>query len=151
MKVRIYTHTQINTVIQNFKDEKLNIVQPLFSNVCSSCYADRRHSAVINYNGDVYKCTAIDFLNTTRDGYLSEDGNIIWENDSLEKRMDSKFKNAPCHKCRIQPICNGGCSQKALHYAHKDYCIHDYNESKKDKVILDKFYSLLQKKVKSFI
>lgn len=139
--------TEINTIIQNFKDEKLNIAKPLFNNVYSPCYADRRHSAVINYNGDVYKCTAIDFLNTIKDGYLSEDGNIVWENDSLEKRIKSKFQNGPCHKCRIQPICNGGCSQKALHYANNDYCIHDYNESKKDKVILDRFYSLLQNKV----
>ncbi len=42
------------------------------------CYADRRNSCVINYNGDLYKCTAIDFANTERDGYISEDGSLIW-------------------------------------------------------------------------
>ena len=38
------------------------------------CYADKRNGCVINYNGDVYKCTSVDFENTSRDGFLNEFG-----------------------------------------------------------------------------
>lgn len=43
------------------------------------CYGDLRNSAIINYNGDVYKCTAVNFIDTPRDGYLNSEGDIIWE------------------------------------------------------------------------
>ncbi|MDR2064365.1 MAG: radical SAM protein [Prevotellaceae bacterium] len=59
--------------------------------VRGSCYADKRNSAVINYNGDVFKCTARDFKTEHREGFLDENGNIIWENNSLERRMNAKF------------------------------------------------------------
>ena len=32
----------------------------------SYCYGDLRNSAVINYNGDVYKCTAVNFEEARR-------------------------------------------------------------------------------------
>ncbi len=38
------------------------------------CYGDLRNSCVVNYNGDVYKCTAVDFATAQRDGYLNEKG-----------------------------------------------------------------------------
>src|SRR5690606_8881292 len=39
--------------------------------VKDSCYADKRNSAVINYNGDIFKCTARDFTTVQRAGYLN--------------------------------------------------------------------------------
>jgi len=105
-------------------------------NVINSCYADKRNSAVINFNGDVFKCTARDFKTENREGLLNESGEIIWENDSLEKRMNSKFNNKPCLTCRLLPICNGICSQHAIdHLGKGDYCIYGFNEKEMDKVI----------------
>ncbi|MDD2960797.1 MAG: hypothetical protein PHR45_01790 [Muribaculaceae bacterium] len=40
------------------------------------CYGDLRNSAIVNYNGDIYKCTAVDFAKEQRDGYLSEKAKI---------------------------------------------------------------------------
>lgn len=102
------------------------------------CYGDLRNSAIVNYNGDVYKCTAVDFANSTRDGYLSDNGDIIWENDSLEKRLKSKFQNKPCMSCRILPICHGGCSKRAIKYTGTDYCLFNFDEAAKDKFIKDR-------------
>ena len=49
------------------------------------CYGDKPNSIVVNFNGDLYKCTAVDFFNTPpRDGYISSDGSLHWENGSLE-------------------------------------------------------------------
>ena len=44
--------------------------------IYSPCYADRANSVIVNYNGDVYKCTACDFAKTKREGKLNEDGTI---------------------------------------------------------------------------
>ncbi|MDR0802299.1 radical SAM/SPASM domain-containing protein [Fluviicola sp.] len=113
-------------------------------NVRNSCYADKRNSAVINYNSDVYKCTARDFLAEKREGYLTDDGIIIWENDSLDKRMSSKFNNKPCLSCKIMPLCNGGCSQHALDNLGREYCVFFGDENEKDKVIINKINEIVE-------
>lgn len=100
------------------------------------CYADRRNGCLVNYNGDVYKCTARDFTNTPRDGYLDAGGEIVWENDSLERRMRSKFSNPHCAVCRIFPLCHGGCSTNSLEMT--DYCLHNFSDEEKDMVVKDR-------------
>jgi uncharacterized protein len=110
------------------------------NNVKNSCYADKRNSAVINYNGDIFKCTARDFTHAKRAGYIDESGNLIWENDYLERRMNIKFKNKPCLTCRIMPLCNGGCSQHAMEHAEAgtDYCVHSGDENEKMRIVKTK-------------
>lgn len=110
------------------------------NNVIDSCYADKKNSAVINFNGDVFKCTARDFTTTKREGYIDESGEIVWENDSLSRRVTAKFNNKPCLSCRIMPLCNGGCSQHALDHLHRDeYCVYSFDEREKDKIVALKF------------
>lgn len=116
------------------------------NNVKSPCYADTRNSVTINYNGDIYKCTARDFTKENREGYIDENGNLKWENDSLNKRLESKFKNAPCLKCKILPICNGGCSQAAIENVNNEYCIFGFDEAEKDKIIQQKIAEIKNKK-----
>ena len=113
-------------------------------NVRHSCYADKKNSATLNYNGDIFKCTARDFTTSGREGYIAEDGTIVWENDSLNRRLDAKFNNKPCLTCRILPLCNGGCSQHALENLGKgDYCVHAFDEREKDKIIVSKFEQMM--------
>jgi len=107
--------------------------------VRDSCYADKKNHATINYNGDLFKCTARDFETDNREGILDEEGNLVW-NDKYERRMNSKFKNKPCLDCRIMPICNGGCSQQAMEQANVDYCVNGFDEEKKTNIIKDKFF-----------
>ena len=135
--------SEIDDIIEYFVDHGIRALKPVFNNVYNPCYADYKHSALVNYNGDVFKCTAIDFLNTQREGYLANDGEIVWENDSVEKRLNSKFKSNACNSCRIRPICNGGCSQKALQFDSKSYCILGFDETKKDQVVKDRFVASL--------
>lgn len=135
---------EVEKIIEHLSALKFQVDVPVFDNVFAPCYADYEHSAVINYNGDIYKCTAVDFVNCPRDGYLAENGEIIWENGSLQRRLESRFKNLPCQSCRIQPICNGGCSQKALDYSEQDYCVCSFSEDKKDRVIKERIASYLR-------
>lgn len=115
------------------------------NNVAKSCYADKVNSAVINYNGDVYKCTARDFLKDQREGFINEEGKLVWENGNLERRMSSKFQNPPCLRCKILPICNGGCSQHALENSGKAYCVFDGIKSEKDKVVESKINEIVHR------
>ncbi|MCC7534133.1 MAG: radical SAM protein [Bacteroidia bacterium] len=108
------------------------------NSVIDPCYADKRNSVTVNYNGDIYKCTARDFTKKNREGFLDDDGNLIWENDALYKRMNSKFKNKPCLTCRIMPLCNGACSQVAMESIGEDYCVFGGDEREKDKIVSQK-------------
>lgn len=129
---------ELNTIIDKFINKGFVAHKFPLNNVRSSCYADKLNGAIINYNGDVFRCTALNFTEHQRDGYLTENGDIMWENNSKEIRRNAKFNNKPCLHCRILPICNGGCSQKAIEYQGQDYCILGFDESEKDKAILSK-------------
>lgn len=132
-----------NDVLAEFQKEGLYVDAPYKfpNNVISSCYGDKKNSVVVNYNGDIYKCTARDFTKKNRMGYLAEDGRLIWENDLDTIRLDSKFKNKPCLSCFMMPVCNGGCSQHAVEHGaeEEEYCIYDFDEDKKQQLVLDKF------------
>ena len=115
-------------------------------NVRSSCYADKRNSAVINYNGDLFKCTARDFTTAKRAGYINESGDLIWEDNYLERRMNTKFKNKPCLSCRLLPICNGGCSQHAMEAeeSQTEYCVYYGDDRLKDDIVISKIKSIVE-------
>jgi uncharacterized protein len=115
-------------------------------NVINSCYADKLNSVVINYNGDIYKCTARDFTGSNRAGFIDDDGKLVWDDGYLDRRMEAKFHNAPCLKCRILPVCNGGCSQHALEHLKNgtEYCVYFGDETEKDKVVLSKIQDILR-------
>ncbi|MDY3363744.1 radical SAM/SPASM domain-containing protein [Riemerella anatipestifer] len=109
----------------------------------NSCYADKLNQAVINYNGEVFKCTARDFKSESKEGDLNDKGEIIWNTKYQKRIYDLRFSNKPCLECKILPICNGGCSQHKLEQEGKDYCIFNYDESTKLEIIKQKFYSRL--------
>ena len=116
------------------------------ASIRNSCYADKINQAVINYNGDVFKCTARNYDTSSREGFLEEEGKIIW-NKTFQKRLyETRFKNKPCLTCKILPICNGGCSQHRVENENKDYCIFDFDEDKKIEIVKEKFYSRLHNK-----
>ncbi|MEO0471851.1 MAG: SPASM domain-containing protein, partial [Bacteroidota bacterium] len=108
-----------------------------------SCYADKKNQATINYNGEVFKCTARDFVSENKEGVLNEKGEIEW-NEKYENRFASRLKNPPCLECSILPICGGGCSQKAMESIGEDYCVHDFNEAQKKEVVKQRFIAIAE-------
>ena len=129
---------EILKTIEYYKSNGLQTNYARFNDTVQfSCYADKQNQATINFNGDVFKCTARDFKTENREGILTEDGNIQW-NDKYIERMNAKFKNPPCLKCCIMPICNGSCSQKAIENKGKEYCVNSFDEKKKIDVIREK-------------
>jgi len=69
----------------------------------------------------------------------------MWDDGYLDRRMSAKFRNPPCLRCRILPLCNGGCSQHALeHLDRSEYCVYFGDEREKDKVVISKIQEILE-------
>lgn len=79
--------------------------------ILCNCYADYESSLMINYNGDIFKCTARDFHHNNRIGILGKDGNIL-NSDNFFLYKDKKFGKY-CLTCRLLPICTV-CIQKKI-------------------------------------
>lgn len=128
----------VSKYIKKYNGQNFNVSGVSLDSFRDSCYADKRNQALINYNGEVFKCSARDFKSSNKEGVLEENGIISW-NDNFEKRMSAKFRNKPCLTCSILPLCGGGCSQVAMENESKDYCVYDFDENKKKQVVLDTF------------
>lgn len=78
------------------------------------CYADNLHCVTVNYNGDLFKCTAIDYNPADAIGYVAEAD--YWDklNDCFNKFIERKQSLKDCHYCRILPLCGRGCYKKLM-------------------------------------
>lgn len=126
-----------------FQQENFNIA---LEQVASRhrCYADKESSIVVNYNGDLYKCTAREFNRGLREGVLREDGELVW-NNLYERRMSVKFSNPICKSCRIYPLCFGGCSQHQLENTQDiDSCSKNLSEEDKERKLRIRALWILQ-------
>lgn len=112
----------------------------------NACYGDRKNTLIVNYNGDVFKCTAKDFIKENREGVLDETGKIAWER-SPEYRLSLKLKNPLCRQCRIAPLCGGGCSRYILDkeaVGQSSSCVFNRNDSEIDDFIVNHVEKLIR-------
>lgn len=107
------------------------------------CYADSPNHFVINYNGDVFKCTARDFISNVREGILDKKGELIM-NECFNRRMSIRYANFSCLECKILPICNGGCTQNKMDSKISIGCYKHMDEQQKDEYIKDRLDELLE-------
>lgn len=112
------------------------------------CYADKESDIVVNYNGDLYKCTAREFNRGLREGVLKDDGEVVW-NNLYERRMSVKYTNTICKACKIYPLCLGGCSQRQLEKEPTDSCTRKLSEEDKDKILRTRALWILQQQNKT--
>lgn len=128
----MYSERRKNKVVAKFCDKAL-YVQP-FVNRMVRCYADCENKIVVNYNGDIYKCTARNFTTNNREGILCKDGHIRF-NDKYRYRMRIKHTNKFCLACNIYPICNGSCSQNDMDFTQRDFCAYKFTTEQKRELI----------------
>lgn len=102
--------TDIYDFIQECNNKSFYVSFTPFGSAGYKCYADNYCQAVINYDGNVFKCTARDFHAEDRDGYLNDDGHIIWNTGKLMQRLSSSTPEI-CLECKLYPTCLGVCSQ----------------------------------------
>lgn len=137
---------KINCIVNIAKSKGL--VSDIAGDVCSRsyCYADYQNSYVINYNGDIFKCTARDFSKQEKTGYLSSSGEIVFSSEN-GNYLNVRFKDE-CIDCKLLPICSI-CTQK---HKKSSQCPKIISEKEKDNQIvshLKEVYSQLFKEEKS--
>ena len=126
--------------VEAFENIGIKVYGEIINQVWHPCYADRNNQAVINFNGDVFKCTARDFTKKNRLGVLNEDGTITWNEEKIRQREGVRLSKEVCQHCRIAPICGGTCTQRGLDSGNSNLCIRGLDESGKDKIVLNQFY-----------
>lgn len=104
--------------IHNLRNAGFIVVNHIYSiNTFHACYADKYNYALINYDGNVYKCSARNFNTENSLGELKEDGIIQWKSDLIKKMYEkSNFENDQCMACNQLPMCGGPCLQKIVDY-----------------------------------
>lgn len=84
------------------------------------CSADRKYSALINFDGSVYICPALGLLKRNQIGQLSNNGEIVFDEVKIANKLGKPtFENQVCIRCKHLPLCLGPCTQKQM-YIHKD-------------------------------
>lgn len=78
-----------------------------------TCYSDKFYHAAINFDGNVYKCTARNYSENNQVGKLLSSGRIEYNNKLLEMFSKANFENEKCTKCKYLPMCFGPCIQSA--------------------------------------
>lgn len=109
-----------------------------------ACYADIPNSLVVNYDGNIFKCTARQFLPSHREGVLNKDGSISLLPQYFE-RMEARFINKACRECRIFPLCEC-CTQKRLERKTRDECVYSYGEGEKEEIVRSAVKKMFSKK-----
>lgn len=94
---------------------------------CHVCYADVYNQAVVNYNGELYKCTARDFAGKEGCvGYLDHQGYPVYNSLFYKRFATPLFDYGQCRECVLLPVCYGACSQKLIE--HPDVQLHCHKE-----------------------
>ncbi len=104
------------------------------------CYADSKNSIVVNWNGDIYKCTARDFLPELKEGDLHPDGTITY-NERYQDRMEMRHTNKACLACNIFPLCSS-CTQDQLELFDADTCPRHHSGAEKRAMIIERILAI---------
>jgi uncharacterized protein len=132
--------SQAENVMERFKSDGYSTITNIGRK--GLCYADYKSNLVVNYNGDIYKCTARNFNDNNKLGTLEDYGVIIW-NDKYEQRLNCKYKSADCSVCEIFPVCMQGCSQNVFEQKNVDRCVFEYTTRDKEKIVKERIKLLM--------
>lgn len=100
------------------------------------CFADRKNQALINYDGNVFKCTTIShFTENTSLGKLSTNGEIVWENEKVNY-IEQNLTPSKCKACILFPACGAPCNKKLSNSPHFTCFLQDSTLSLEEYVLL---------------
>ena len=112
------------------------------------CYADRNNYVNLNFDGKAYRCTAEDYNSCNALGYLNDDGDIIWENETVKSFCSKPYiEDTKCMECNLLPICGGPCFKRKYQYITNktDFCMVDKLDTDLDHFVRE-YYGYVQKK-----
>jgi len=111
----------------------------------NKCYADRWLQAVVNYDGNIFKCTARDFSPANSEGVLQASGEISWKGNLKKRFARAPWERERCIDCGLLPLCMGPCTQKMIEMGEanrNNYCWMDNLELTVEDYVIDRYTKL---------
>lgn len=108
----------------------------ILDNLRRMCYADKANTLLVNSNGDIFKCTALDFKTEDRISNISSSTIAEDLSDHFKRLTEKRFANKSCIGCRIFPLCLGGCHRSVVDHTDNDYCIYNEDQTKINDIIM---------------
>ncbi len=78
------------------------------------CSAERVHQYIVNYNGDIFKCSVGNFTKEERIGFLNAAGEFVKEEIHFSKWFKRNNFEDTCYACQYLPLCMGGCRKARI-------------------------------------
>lgn len=128
--------SEIDSLIDSICAAGVYAYPAILDNLRNMCYADKANTVVVNSDGRIFQCTAVNFESAESD---SELGSRDFERDihnKFQERQRKRFLNQMCVSCFIFPLCLGGCARCVTSAAQDDYCIYQGHPEKKDQLVL---------------
>lgn len=130
----------LNEIKSFLKGKKINCNLLGSKAISHFCYADFENSYVINYNGDIFKCTARNFTSDNKIGTLNNDGNIDYNTNYMIRK--SRQFTSDCQNCTILPICTI-CSQERLEHSIDHHCPRPMSKESKERSVFERYQKLI--------
>lgn len=73
------------------------------------CYAERENQYIVNFNGDVFKCSVSKFHSEERVGFIRDDGVLVKDREKWRRWVGEPLFDQKCYDCAYLPLCMGGC------------------------------------------
>lgn len=127
---------KIDCLLDSFTRCGIRAYPAIMDNLRQMCYADRANTLLVNTDGNIFKCTAVDFENAANDSNIFSD---TWKQElstKFEKRLKKRFANHNCLTCRIFPLCMGGCHKRVVSHSETDYCLFTDREEAQKYLVL---------------
>ena len=105
------------------------------------CYADTCDSLVVNYNGDVFKCTANNFSGENREGVLASTGEVCF-NSKYNERLRVMYETEVCNQCQLFPICDY-CTERKLRIIRKSGHFRECSDVLKEEILSRRLLSVM--------
>ena len=113
-KVNIDQKRKLKEALLYIASKGYNVGHGLFGFKRVACPAEISSYAIINWDGNIYKCNGRTLKKEEKEGILLPNSTIKWNKEQRLKREITTFENDTCLKCKMLPQCIGPCSQKII-------------------------------------
>lgn len=87
------------------------------------CYAEKENQYIVDFKGDVFKCSVTDFSSSKRIGTIDAEGNFVRDETNWAKWFGVGPFDLKCQDCTFLPLCMGGCRKDRIENgATGSYC-----------------------------
>jgi uncharacterized protein len=111
------TIEKLKALIEKLKIDGFDVIIPKYiPKKFYNCYAEKKSYLVVNYDGNVFKCTARDYSKNHKVEKLLLDGNIEFNEKIQLYNNISTINEEYCLDCKYLPICFGPCIQNTYEF-----------------------------------